>query len=330
MKTLQEFIRFDSNDYLSKLSKKDLFYFFILLDNYYLEYRKSLEIPNKYTFGIEIEAEYIGGEFYEEIKKYFNQGWKRKTDQSLMDGDEYISPVMIDTEENWKQLKGLCDILKDNHEIKDSCGGHIHIGANILGNKKENWLHFLKMWGTYENIIFRFSYGEFLNHRKNINYYAMPISDEIHFLLEMNEYKKLNTIDTINYFQLTRGDALNFDNFKNTQKGYGNTIEIRCPNGTLEPIIWQNNINFFIKFILYCKNDRYNEDIIENRISQNKEFGQIKNYDYIDINQAIELSDMIFYNNLDKVYFLRQYLKSFQKIKKQPELKPAKTFIKKP
>ena len=30
------------------------------------------------------------------------------------------------------------------------------------------------------------------------------------------------------------------------------------------------------------------------------------------MDQALELCDMIFTNNLDKVYFLRQYLKSFQ------------------
>ena len=39
---------------------------------------------------------------------------------------------------------------------------------------------------------------------------------------------------------------------------------------------------------------------------------QIYSYNQIYLEQALELCDMIFDNNLDKIYFLRQYLKSFE------------------
>ena len=39
------------------------------------------------------------------------------------------------------------------------------------------------------------------------------------------------------------------------------TVECRAGNGTTNPIVWQNNINFFIKMLLYCKNSSFNNDI---------------------------------------------------------------------
>jgi hypothetical protein len=88
-----------------------------------------------------------------------------------------------------------------------------------------------------------------------------------------------------------------------------NTVEVRCPNGTLENAIWQNNINFFVKLLAYVNSDKFDEDLI------NKKFEKLKNaftiYDYylLDIPTAVELSDMLFDNNLDKLNFMSQYWK---------------------
>lgn len=41
-------------------------------------------------------------------------------------------------------------------------------------------------------------------------------------------------------------------------------------------------------------------------------------YNRINLPLALELVDMIFDNNLDKVYFLRQYLKNYQEISIDP------------
>ena len=35
-------------------------------------------------------------------------------------------------------------------------------------------------------------------------------------------------------------------------------------------------------------------------------------YDEIFLDQALEFADLIFTNNLDKIYFLKQYLKGFE------------------
>ena len=51
-------------------------------------------------------------------------------------------------------------------------------------------------------------------------------------------------------------------------------------------------------------------EIVENRISKNiMKFNDYKYYRSINIDAALELADLIFDNNIDKIYFLRQYLK---------------------
>lgn len=327
MTTLKEFINFESNDELSKLSKKELIYFFNLLDNYYLEYRKSLNTPSKYTFGIEIEAEYVDGAFNKEIEPFYSKGWLQNYECSLTDGDEYVSPILCDNIDTWIHLKKICNILNKHYQIKDTCGGHIHIGTHILGKNNQTIRNFIKLWATYENVIYRFSYGEFLNPRCNTYLFFEPVAKKLFEVINDKDFYSKHFFEVINICNLHKSYGICFSNIKNRQKEKDNTIEIRCPNGTLEPIIWQNNINFFMKLMLYSKSCNYDNDIVEKR--KNIIEKENVSYNQIYVDQALELADMIFNNNLDKVYFLRQYLKSFQEVKKEQDLKPAKTFIKK-
>ena len=56
---------------------------------------------------------------------------------------------------------------------------------------------------------------------------------------------------------------------------------------------------------------------------------ELKWYDEIYLEQALELCDMLFTNNLDKVYFLKQYLKSFQVLEKNYDYAKAPQLTKK-
>ena len=324
---LEKFIDFSKNDSISKMSKKDLTYFLFFLNQYDLEYRKSLGLQKKHTFGIEIEAEYIGDAFHDQIIPFLLKGWIQKNEYTLEDGDEYASPILSDNEESWHNIKKICEILDKHYEIKDTCGGHIHIGANILGNTTENWIHFLKIWSVYENIIYRFSYGEYLTPRLYLSNNSKLVANYLWYGLNSDKLNSSNLNDILSSFKLCKRDPLNLNNVKGMQREKNNTIEIRCPNGTLNPIIWQNNINFFMKLLLYCKNKQYNEDILLQIKSKNSDIYKLKNYRKIYLEQAIELADLIFTNNLDKVYFLRQYLKSFQ-ISYSEKLERAKQFTK--
>lgn len=110
----------------------------------------------------------------------------------------------------------------------------------------------------------------------------------------------------------------------------GNTIEFRCPNGSLNPAIWQNNVNFFVKLLIYSQSTSYNDDLVQKRHQLNLDkFAGLKWYDEIYLGQALELCDMIFTNNFDKVYFLKQYLKSFEVYKNNEDYSKTCSLTKK-
>ena len=92
-----------------------------------------------------------------------------------------------------------------------------------------------------------------------------------------------------------------------------NTIEFRNPNGSLNPVIWQNNINLFTHFLKYATNPKFDYDLIQERMNI-QDFSRIVllTYNEINIRQALELADLIFDNNLDKINFLRQYIKDYE------------------
>lgn len=225
--------------------------------------------------------------------------------------------------------------MKKNARIDYHSSSHVHVGTQILGDKA-NWRNFLLLWATYENIIYRFTAGEYINSRAGVETYAHPVS--INFMYLYNEF---NWNDTFTLTRLRKAlgyrgnnfdryQAVNFSHAVNRFSEYNaNTIEFRTPNGTLEPIILQNNLNFIIALLNYCKSSNFDEDTIIKRQSKVPHSTNVYLYQNIYLEQAIELSDLIFKKNIDKVYFLRQYLKSFQETKFYDEFVKAKRFIKK-
>lgn len=111
-------------------------------------------------------------------------------------------------------------------------------------------------------------------------------------------------------------------------------FEVRCFNGTLSPEIAQNNINLITKIVVAVIEGRIDKDYV---LSEYKKYKK-KSYNFdkfccileseqeitqynrlldgfnkIKMEKALKLADMIFDNNLDKLYFLKQYLKLFDK-----------------
>lgn len=327
-KKLFTFINPKSNDKLTNLTDDDLQEFLNLLDSYYLKLRKSLGFSEYVTFGLEIEFEYAMTERIKKVleeENLINKLWYLKSDSSLKKGAEISSPVLTDSNYNWQTLKKVCNIVKERAQIYENSSGHIHIGTQVLGNNTSSWLNFLKLWAVYENIIFRFLYGEFLTSRLNICHYANVVSNKFYntYLKFINSNPR-NVNDIINDISHNKFQAVNFLNVTNPEKYYyNNTIEFRSPNGTLNPIIWQNNVNLLLHILTYSKNSNFDDDTIRNRY-RSIESNDFYNYKNIYLKQALELADLIFDNNFDKIYFLRQYLKSFEIGKRDMQL--AKKF----
>ena len=313
---LFQFINPNSNDELSKMSGNDLQELIDLLEDYYLQLRSELGFDKYITFGLEIEFEHAMYDHVKEnIDRKFNGKWITKHDGSLHEGAEINSPILSDNKTSWEEVDTVCQIISPLGKVDTYSGGHVHIGTQTLGNKKQSWLNFIKIWSVYENIIYRFTYGNFLTHRPCMYKYAEPMTKDFwrYYQANKNEEELSKLIRTL---QFRRNQAVNFSKVLNdnlNDKKTGNTIEFRCPNSSFDPVIWQNNINLFINLLLYSKSETYNDDIVEARHMVNAgNYDALRWYDEVYLEQALELCDMLFDNNLDKVYFLKQYLKSFE------------------
>lgn len=319
---MKEFLNYQ--DDLSKLSKKDLEYLFVLLKDYKLQYRKNLGLDTFASFGLELEFEHVLLRYVEkEFSKYpYCYSWFVHFDKSCgyeIDGfeigGEATSPIMHDEEADWKMLTNVIAILlKLRCRITKRTSLHVHAGVQIFQEDIKNVVRFIKVWCIFEHVIFKFGYGTDRTNRPGILYFAHPIADAL----------KLKCKYIPNFLEnLLVPYGLGFDkkwavSFKNYQELsskeiMGNDIEFRIANGTLNRIIIQNTVNFYLKLMQYVTSDRYDEDLI-NHLFERLHPKDFSKYDGIYAKDALMLVDLIFDNNLDKINFLKQYVKKDENV----------------
>lgn len=313
-----------NNDIWHQFNQPKLFQLCQSLNKYLLEYRSILDFPSELTFGTEIELIKYNNQKpinYQALEKLFSKrlhvaGYTCSEDSSLTNGGfEVQSPIMQNDIKTWHDFDKVLTLLQKIGYIDHSCGGHIHIGTQTLKDDLKVWRNFFLLWSTYEKIIIRFLDGEYLQHRSIDFTYDTPLSEDMWLTYELTKNTNTFLPDAINLLSATRYQIVNFHNITDLSKYQNhNTIEFRGPNGTLDPIIWQNNINLMLNLINTCLTDDKVDDerLFMRWINlQNTTIKGIINYNEIYLNQALEFCDLIFDNNLDKIYFLRQYLKNF-------------------
>ena len=323
-----KFLNPNSNDKLSNLNHSDLNEFLRLLDKYYLYMRERLGFDKFITFGLEIEFHEAMLERLNKRLKELLPGWEAIPETAASNAGEIPTPIMYDTKAYWKKFSIACKLAFECGINAHNCGGHIHVGANILGQNSSAWKNFILLFTAYEHIIFRFCYGELLTERESLYIYAEPLYTSFWNDIKSQINSSNDLESTIEILNRGWAHAVNLDNVTvpiSSKLEFGNTIEFRNPNGSFNPIIWQNNLNLVINLLLYSKNPNFDDSRVLRRqkISYNN-FYNLLDYRKIYLDQALELCDLIFTNNFDKVYFLRQYLKSFQIGKKT--LDKAKRF----
>lgn len=271
-----------------------------------IEYRSLLDstIPD-FTFGTEIEFEKYD---YTELTHFlFRNGyrsWRPVYDHSVLDGGEVVSGILYNQERDWKELKEICHILKErNVTIGGKSGGHIHVGAQILEGNIDYWLDLLKIWTVFESVICQFSHGEKGYARPMMYVEAKPFNNE--FKNTINNFgNSRNLSDLILLLKdFKRSRTINFRNVswnKSETLDYKNTIEFRLFNGSINETTWQNNVNMLLNLFSTIKSGNYDKEFID------YQFYKGDNINSLDF--AITFSDMIYTNELDKLYFLKQYL----------------------
>lgn len=204
------------NNQLSEMCGSDLLDFVTILNEFYLELRNNLELQKNITFGVEIECEnakmFEASEHLDKLS--LKDKWLIDYDLSLDDGKEIISPILKDEQQSWHDLNNVCSVISNYGVIGKNSGGHIHIGTHVLGDKRCSWLNFIKLWSVYENIIFRFAYGEYLNARPSLNKYALPISSNLWCDYEKILADDLNLKKLLKRITYDKYSAFNLNNVK--------------------------------------------------------------------------------------------------------------------
>lgn len=294
------------------------------LKDFYIPYRTSLKLPSYATFGLEIEFRMNG--YDDSYKLNFidqnnaatsflkEQGYdyNYKVEDEVNDHIELISPVLTDSKATWDELKNILEFIKNNngnisyengiYELP-SCGSHIHVGKNMFNDNPNAWLDFFKLWYLYEDIIFKFTNGEYYKLRPSAKNKASKINNICMKIL--NDYSFFNQID-ISYLINNKINCINFNQANITQRiinpfenNKANTIEFRNPNGTLNKVIWQNNVNFLTKILFSISSANFDVEKL--------------NYLFLTRSEINEFSlcDLIFNEDFDKYCFLKQYYKDF-------------------
>lgn len=287
--------------------------------------RDRINIDSKNTFGIEVEFENVN---LDTIK--YGKKWQVKEDNTTTKkingssiGGEVSSPILRDNEECWKDIEHVCHYLSKKGAVATfATGGHIHIGAQVLKDDPNNIRKLLKQWELFEDIIYSFSSGRDKELRSSVAVQAKKISPKLKRIRYTKYgYSKYQTFYDwyrfLKKFQLDKFDGLNFKNYKDCKEDYNNTIEIRCPNGTIDSVIWQNNINFFIKFFEHCCGENFDEEYIDYLLYKKETIESENAYDMFHVEDSLKLVDLIFKERIDKIMFLKQYLKIFDNDKQK-------------
>ena len=124
----------------------------------------------------------------------------------------------------------------------------------------------------------------------------------------LDHFKNYTTVqELINFLPMDRRQSINFKNVNWNNLDFNldrNTIEFRCPNGTIEETIWQNNINTVLHLMRLKEVD---EEFLDYKLRKKTNgFLTEKNQKF---RESLELVDILFSNNLDKINFLHQFSK---------------------
>lgn len=240
-------------------------------------------LPNEMTVGVELEIVGLNekGNFNTDLFKEFRTMFGHfvaKRDTSLKGfedhaGVEIISPILMN--HNLKNLLLVVTLIQKNDlGVNETCGGHIHIGADYL-DSIEAWKNLCEIWGNNEDLIYQISSRKGTTLRNGVEEFARPISPK---LVESIKNGKINLKNENGIARFIKGmkllqygpnsefphilaahpetdaNAEDFQkyyglNFKNINTISKNTIEFRLPNGTIELDTLMTNIRLFSSIV---------------------------------------------------------------------------------
>lgn len=289
--------------------------------------KKAPSIPEGMTVGIELEA--IGkdergthkGVLLRRMRNLIG-GYSAKRDTSLKgpgggEGVEVISPVM--SKEDLETIPVITELMKRNGlTTNDTCGGHIHIGADYL-DSVEAWKNFFEITNHCEGVLYKVSNPIGSKPREGIEIYAKPYSKNVNAKKAVNLLTEEDLDQFINEFKSVEKNEEGFDrrygiNLTNINNLSKNTIEFRLYNGTLEHEEIFDNMKLCTRLVEVAKQLGDIEIAIKNKKPLTYEQKELLNARNTlaksgeDENQkANNFLSMMFPDELEKSVFTRRY-----------------------
>jgi hypothetical protein len=221
--------------------------------------RENVLDGSNLTFGIELEVEGVSGDdiaralyrsglsrhtFEQRYSAQADGEWIAKRDGSLVGGCEVVSPVLRDTPETWAAIEEVTRILREHGaRTSERTGFHIHISHEVLDDRGYRWQRLGRYMVGFSNQYYRMGAANAVDrfgtpHRGT--YYAAPLKRSW-----VRDIKRTDTAleaskKIIRYVgHNSRYQIINTAKF--IEQGVP-TVEFRYPNGTVDPVIVQRQI----------------------------------------------------------------------------------------
>lgn len=278
-----------------------------------LPLRTSLSIPKTVKFGLEIEnndfenraawndAERLICNIDNRLYVHDDNSLNYVDDNGkMLLGLEVSTPVLQNKKEDLLLLKKLSKTLKHINPKYNISSLQVNLDDDLT---LEQRLELLKVYAYYEKIIMRFSKGNSSCLRNSSDVYAHYIYYEL--LSELQSSKNIE--EKIEKFTGKKMFGINFKFL--TKK----IVEYRTPNGCNDLDLWLNYINTFYYLQETVRKNKYDKELIDYKFSkQPKTFDDEYLYQHmcfpVHEELAVDFVNTIFTNELDKLYFLKQYI----------------------
>ena len=311
----RDFIDKKRNDAFAELRGFDLQSLLVQVENYNLIYRDELGLPDDLIFKVGIKYDYMMEQPMNKFIKHSLQ--KRVAHNGGTEGMLTIYP-MWDEPKTWEILEEKCESLikrnLQNIDMFSNPNDYIKIGVGFFGNDVGAWRKFLKIYALYDHVMARFICEDRMGFIKQLC--QLTINDTLRTLVrEITDIDDIKCLLTDKYFDALVFKGINFDELTNESEE--NMITFKSLNAWTDPIIWQNNINAYAKIMISAKQKLVDEEFLDYKLQdlfQKYATHETHNYLYssVNIKDVMEFVDIVFDNNLDKVYFLKQYFRDFQ------------------
>ena len=286
---------------------------------------KNIGFNDKYNFGVEIEFANDNrtlSEIYKNSISYLipirylinHKKFDTTFDHWILDEDPTVTKIVSD---NYYGGEISSRILSDNVDswyIDMYCGEHINIDISRYLDNPKFFEILYKLLIVYEPEIDIFFRGE-KNYIRNTKYgFANNMRDRLFANIKKVDFNSKYYIDNIRYksrsFKISDGISL-YKLYKS------NLMEIRYPNGTLNPDVIQNNINFSLSILSAIENDKIDLDFLNYLIKEGKEDDFMFRYNFFcyfnDCSKLDSLLNQICQNEKSRVNFTKQYQKILTK-----------------